>query len=125
MALLAGSVDNWQRKPYLFTGPCAVCKPRSVSHTDLLEWPLTGGRGAAEPPTLDSASIWHQEEFGSQAIFQLTIRVMYDQEFHYSRKAVWEEHFAVRGTIISECSFTNSLKIRCKQLETFTENEPN
>lgn len=45
MALLAGSVDNWQRKPYLFTGPCAVCKPRSVSHTDLLEWPPACGRG--------------------------------------------------------------------------------
>lgn len=100
MALLAGSVDNWQREPHLFTGHCAVCKPRSVSHTNPLEWPLACKKGPAEPSTLDSASLWHQEEFVRQVLFQLTIRVMYEQEIHYSRKAVCEEPFAVHGTII-------------------------
>lgn len=127
MALPAGSVDNRQRKSYLFIGHRTVCKPTSASHIELR---ISHGQGsvhggAAQPPLLDSASTWPKEEFISQAVFCFTNRVMCDKELHYPRKAIWKESSAVHLTIVSECSFINSLKIRLKQLGTFTENKPN
>lgn len=107
----------------LYCLQASKCKPQRT-----MEQPFARrvwGEGAAEPPILDSASMWHKEEFISQAVFCLTDRVIYGKEIHYSGKAIWKDSSAVHFTIVSECNFKNNLKIRLRQLGTFTDNKPN